>query len=155
MLIIKPVLQQGPDLDTIKLLFEEYSKGLDENLCFQSFDKELDDPLYKYSPPKGALFLAFFNEKPAGCIAIQPLDEGVCEMKRLYVRESFRKLGIADELVIFSLKKATEIGYKTMVLDTLERLQPALKLYLKHEFVVTDAYYQNPLPGVVYMKKTL
>jgi putative acetyltransferase len=156
MLFIQPVLQAGPDLDTIKLLFKEYIEELDENLGFQSFDKELENPLLKYGALKGALFLAFFNEKPAACIALQPLeDEGVCEMKRLFVRQPFRKFGIADELVTILLKEAKAMDYKRMVLDTLERLQPAIKLYLKHGFSITSAYYQNPLPGVVFMEKTL
>jgi GNAT superfamily N-acetyltransferase len=53
------------------------------------------------------------------------------------------------------MKRAKETGYKKMVLDTLERLQPAIQLYLKHGFANTSAYYQNPLPGVVFMEKVL
>ena len=40
-------------------------------------------------------------------------------------------------------------------LDTLERLQAALKLYIKFGFETVTAYYDNPLPGVVYMQKEL
>ena len=156
MIKIQPVTQESLELELIKILFGEYSAGLNENLCFQSFDEELQNPLKKYGEPKGALFIAFCNNEPAGCIALQPLQENsVCEMKRLYVRERFRKLGLADKLVNILLEIAKEKGYKKMVLDTLERLQPAIKLYLKHGFNNTSAYYSNPLPGVVYMEKDL
>ncbi len=143
-------------LDEIRMLFKEYLEELNEDLCFQRTDEELVSPLKKYSPPDKSLLLAYINDTPAGCIALQPLkEEGVCEMKRLYVRPGYRGKGIADTLVEKLLVEAKQKGYKKMVLDTLERLQPAIKLYIKHGFVNTSAYYQNPLPGVVYMQRSL
>jgi ribosomal protein S18 acetylase RimI-like enzyme len=53
------------------------------------------------------------------------------------------------------LNEAKKTGYKKMVLDTLERLQPAIRLYCKHGFINTSAYYENPLANVVYMEKVL
>lgn len=156
MLSIHFIKENSVEIDVIKELFAEYSKSLDENLCFQNFDKELSDPLKKYGEPMGCLLLAYWNNEPAGCVALQPLaKEGVCEMKRLFVRDSYRKLGIADELVKTVLVEAIKKNYNKMVLDTLERLKPAIQLYTKHGFVNTSAYYENPLSGVVYMQKEL
>lgn len=156
MLALQHVTTNGEGLNIIRTLFGEYSKGLNENLCFQSFDEELQDPLKKYGEPKGSLLLALWNMEPAGCGALQPIYEnGVCEMKRLYVRHNHRKHGIGGELVKVLLTEAKEKGYNKMVLDTLERLQPAIKLYEKYGFKNTSAYYKNPLPGVVYMEKML
>jgi putative acetyltransferase len=156
MISIRQVHQESQELDMIKMLFKEYSDGLNENLCFQRFDDELNDPLKKYGEPAGAVFIAYHKGKPAGCIALQALKEaGVCEMKRLYVRQDFRRLQIADLLVQTLLEKAKALGYTKMVLDTLERLQPAIKLYEKHGFHNTSAYYENPLSGVVYMEREL
>lgn len=144
------------ELETARELFVEYAKELDENLRFQSFDEELKDPLKKYGEPGGCLVLAYFDDQPAGCIALQPLkQEGVCEMKRLYVRPQFRKLGIGDQLVKLVLQAGKEKGYVKMVLDTLKKLQAAIKLYTKFGFKATSAYYQNPLEGVVYMEREL
>ncbi|MDB5247695.1 MAG: hypothetical protein JWQ40_2089 [Segetibacter sp.] len=156
MLTIKSIINNSDQLNIIRSLFKEYSTGLNENLCFQSFDEELENPLKKYGPPKGSLFLAYWNNEPAGCIALQPLQEAhTCEMKRLYVRPEYRKHGIGEQLVKVLLEAANEKGYKKMVLDTLERLQPAIKLYLKYGFENTSAYYKNPLPSVVYMERRL
>jgi len=149
-------IEDEKDLDEVRILFKEYLEELNENLCFQHTDEELVSPLKKYGQPHGSLLLAYINDKPAGCIALQHLkEEGVCEMKRLYVRLGYRGKGIADALVEKLLSEAKQKGYKKMVLDTLERLQPAIKLYAKHGFVNTSAYYHNPLPGVVYMEKML
>jgi len=156
MLDIQKVTTEGPALESIKSLFKAYLGELNEDLCFQSFDSEIDNPLYKYSAPTGALFIAYYNAIPIGCIALQPLQEPqTCEMKRLYVAPDYRKLGVGDALVKELLQEAQTLGYTTMKLDTLERLQAAIKLYLKFGFETVTAYYDNPLPSVVYMQKKL
>jgi putative acetyltransferase len=156
MLDIQKVTTQGPGLESIKMLFKAYLQELNEDLCFQSFDSEIDNPLYKYSAPTGALFIATYNATPVGCIALQPLLEAhTCEMKRLYVVPEYRNLKIGDALVKSLLQEAQLLGYTTMKLDTLERLQAAIQLYQKFGFETVTAYYDNPLPSVVYMQKDL
>lgn len=156
MLDIQKVTTEGPALESIKSLFKAYLTELNEDLCFQSFDSEIDNPLYKYSAPTGALFIAYYNAIPVGCIALQPLQEPqTCEMKRLYVDPEYRNLKIGDALVKTLLQEAQSLGYTTMKLDTLERLQAAINLYLKFGFETVTAYYDNPLPSVVYMQKKL
>lgn len=151
---IQHISEENPQLLTIKQLFGEYLTELNEDLCFQHFDEELDNPLLKYGPPKGCLLLALWKGETAGCVALQPIDQpGVCEMKRLYVKPAFRKHGIGDELVKQILANAISLGYKKIVLDTLSRLVPAINLYEKYGFVHTSAYYDNPLQKVVYMEK--
>ena len=144
------------NLDTVRDLFSAYVAELGEDLCFQNFDEELADPLKKYGPPKGSLILAYWHGDPAGCVAMQPLPhDGVCEMKRLYIKPEYRDYKISDTLVNQIEKDAIERGYTKMVLDTLDRLHPAIQLYTKHGFKITEAYYLNPLPKVVYMEKEL
>lgn len=156
MLDIQKVITEGPALESVKDLFRAYLGELNEDLCFQSFDTEIDNPLYKYSAPVGALFIAFYNAMPVGCIALQPLQEAhTCEMKRLYVVPDYRKIGVADALVKALLQEAQSLGYTSMKLDTLERLQAAIQLYQKFGFETVTAYYDNPLPNVVYMQKKL
>ena len=156
MLQLIHITEASADLEQVVLLFQEYAADLNENLCFQSFDAELQDPLKKYGPPNGALYLAYWNQEPAGCIALQPLTSpGICEMKRLYLKPAYRKLGLGKLLVSTILNKAIELGYRSMRLDTLEKLQPAIRLYESYGFIQTNAYYENPLEGVVYMEKLL
>lgn len=153
---IKKIITEGEELDDIRRLFAAYEADLGENLCFQGFAAELDNPLAKYGTPGGALFLAAEENEPVGCIALQPLaEEGACEMKRLYVLPAFRGRGIGEQLVTHLLTEARVMGYQTMKLDTLNRLQSAIKMYHAFGFTDTSAYYQNPLPGVKYMEKRL
>ncbi len=155
MVTIVQITENGEALDAAIQLFKDYAAELNADLCFQSFDAELTDPLKKYGPPSGALFLAYYNQLPVGCIALQPLSDGSCEMKHLYVQPTHRKHKIAEALVQQLLTTAKSLGYNTMKLDTLDRLQPAIHLYKKFGFTETTAYYANPLPEVVYMEKQL
>ena len=156
MLRIKHIIEEGQDLNDIRELFREYEKELDENICFQSFEDELKDPLKKYGPPSGDLILAYWDDEVAGCIALTKMkEEDACEMKRLYVRPVFRKNKIGRILIDDLLASAKERKYRIMRLDTFEKLQPAVHLYQQYGFKNISAYYDNPLNGVVYMQKEL
>lgn len=156
MLHIKHIIEEGKELDIIRDLFREYEKELNEDICFQSFEEELKDPLKKYGLPDGDLMLAYWNDEIAGCIALKKMKEtGSCEMKRLYVRPAFRKNKIGRILIEELLNSANERSYKKMRLDTFEKLQAAVHLYKQFGFENISAYYNNPLKGVVYMEKKL
>lgn len=148
--------QSEEDLLTIRTLFREYQHGLGVDLCFQGFEEELAKLPGVYSRPLGCLLLAEGPDgAPAACIALKPLEPGTCEIKRLYVRDSARGSGLGRTLVNRLLEEAKAIGYKRMKLDTLARLEPALKLYESLGFVRTQAYNVNPESDVVYMVKDL
>ena len=155
MLRIEHITREGPELETVRSLFREYEAELDENLCFQSFELELATPLEKYGPPRGDIILAWWDDEVAGCIALKPLKNDVCEMKRLYVKPPLRKNKIGEHLVNELISSARNKGFKVMRLDTLHKLQPAIRLYEKYGFENISAYYDNPLSGVVYMQKNL
>jgi len=142
-------------LDHIRNLFGEYEQFLGVDLCFQEFEAELASLPGKYAPPDGRLVLATEGGEAAGCVAIRKLDDGVCEMKRLYVRPEFRSRGLGRRLAREMIVQTAEAGYATMRLDTLDRLIEAMKLYESLGFRRTEPYYDNPLDGVVYWELLL
>ncbi|MCB2145260.1 MAG: GNAT family N-acetyltransferase [Deltaproteobacteria bacterium] len=142
-------------IQTLRELFREYEAFLQVDLCFQRFEEELASLPGKYAPPQGALLLATASGKAAGCVAMRPHDAGVCEMKRLYVRPAYLRQGIGKKLALSVIERAGEAGYARMRLDTLEKLGPALSLYAALGFQKCPPYYENPLPGVIYMERTL
>lgn len=156
MLYIKHIIEEGDELNSIRDLFREYEKELNEDICFQSFEAELTNPLKKYGPPSGDLLLAYYEEEVAGCIAFTKTNEvGVCEMKRLYVRPAFRKNKIGRILIEELLDSAKGRNYQKIRLDTFDKLQSAVHLYKQFGFQNIPPYYNNPLQGVVYMEKQL
>ena len=138
-------------------LFREYETWLNMSLCFQGFEEELATLPGKYAPPEGRLLLAYSDDNLAGCIALRALNkDGVCEMKRLFVREGFRGQKIGVDLVQRVIDDAREIGYSKMRLDTHpEKMGKAVELYRSHGFVEIPPYYENPHNGVLFMELAL
>ena len=141
----------------IKKLFLEYRVELGQDLCFQDFDDELKNIPGKYNLPNGELLL-IYDEKSkvfAGCVGLRKFKDNICEMKRLFVRPQYRKHGYGKLLTEHIISIAKKLKYKFMILDSLEELKPAICLYKSFGFTIINAYYENPLDGVVYMRKEL
>lgn len=137
-------------------LFREYETWFGLDLCFQGFEAELAALPGKYAPPAGRLLLAYSDDKLAGCIAMREIEDGVCEMKRLFVRDEFRGARIGVALIEKLITDAREIGYKKMRLDTFPpKMGKAVSLYASHGFVAIPRYYDNPHEGVLFMELTL
>ncbi len=140
----------------VRELFLEYAWSLNFSLCFQSFDQELASLPGDYAPPSGRLLLAEFNDQRAGCVAMHRLADGICEMKRLYVRSEFRGLKIGRRLAEAVIAEARAVGYQRMRLDTVAPLmQEAVRLYRELGFYEIPAYRPNPMPGTLYMELAL
>lgn len=142
-------------LSTARVLFREYADEIEVDLCFQDFDRELAGLPGRYAPPTGRLILAFEGSEPAGCIALRAIGDGICEMKRLYVRPSFRRQSLGRRLAEAILAAACGEKYKFMRLDTLQSMHDAIALYESLGFQRIPAYYDNPIPGVVFFELAL
>src|SRR5258705_1623213 len=116
-------------------LFEEYANSLGFSLCFQNFDKELAGLPGDYAPPGGRLLLAEYDHQLAGCVAFHRFDDTACEMKRLYIRPSFRGLGLGRTLAERILAEAAGIGFERVRLDTVAGvMDDAIALYRRLGF---------------------
>lgn len=137
-------------------LFREYEAWLGLDLCFQGFEQELAGLPGKYIPPSGRLYLAYVDNQLAGCIAMRALDDGVCEMKRLFVRQGFRGARVGVQLIERLIEEARAEGYERMRLDTFPpKMGKAVSLYESHGFRPIPAYYNNPNDGVLFMELEL
>ena len=148
-------IETQEDLEEVKNLFREYAAFLQVDLCFQGFENELAKLPSKYAEPEGSIFLAKVNGQTAGCVAFWKLEDGVCEMKRLYVKPEFQGLGLGKQLANIVIDEAKNKGYATMKLDTLRRLESANYLYNLLDFQETKPYNFNPEADIVYYEKAL
>jgi len=139
-----------------RTLFREYEAWLGMSLCFQNFEKEVAELPGGYAPPSGRLYLAYVDERLAGCIAMRKLEDGVCEMKRLFVRDGFRGARVGVQLIERLIDEAKKENYRSMRLDTFPpKMGKAVSLYESHGFRSIPAYYNNPHEGVLFMELDL
>jgi GNAT superfamily N-acetyltransferase len=143
------------DLTAVRGLFQEYSDSLDFELDFQDFREELATLPGKYAPPLGSILVARENGETVGCVAVRPLGEEICEMKRLYVKPAHRGKRLGRELALAIIEEAKRLGYKAMRLDTVVAMKEASALYRCLGFQPIDAYCFNPLPDAMYFELKL
>jgi putative acetyltransferase len=144
--------ETNDDIQNARSLFEEYASSLDFELDFQGFKDELTNLPGDYTPPDGRLLLAFREGKLAGCVALRRIENGICEMKRLFVRPEFQGQRIGRLLAEAIIGEARRLGYICMRLDTVPVMERARTLYSSLGFRVIPAYRYNPIPGAVFME---
>lgn len=144
------------DLRAVADLFKGYAASLPVDLDYQDFATELAGLPGKYAEPKGALLLARDEVgEPLGCIALRPLDEGVCEMKRLFLVPEARGMGLGRALAEAIIVAARDCGYRELRLDTLPSMTSAIALYEALGFERIDPYYAPTPHGTVFMALAL
>ena len=146
----------GQHIEDARALFGEYETWLGMSLCFQNFEEEVATLPGRYASLGGRLYVAYDEGEPIGCIALRGIAAGVCEMKRLYLRDAARGKGVGLRLIEQVLADAREIGYEKMRLDTYPpKMGKAVSLYESHGFHTIDPYYENPHGDTLFMEKDL
>ena len=149
-------LIEATSLNDYKLaveLFKEYASYIKIDLAFQNFSKEIGNLEAQYSKPKGNIFLAYKDQSnPVGCFGIREFKGETCELKRMYLKNEARGLGIGKLMLKKAIETGKELGYNKMRLDTLSTMQSAIRMYKQAGFYEIPAYRFNPLEGAKYFE---
>ena len=94
--------------------------------------------------PDGGLWVARVEGKGAGCVALGRLDDHIAELRTLYVRPTYRGLGIGRKLVETALAEARALHYSHVRLDTLFFMEDAQRLYRAFGFCEIEPYVELP-----------
>ena len=149
------VAESPGDLAVVRQLWLEYWESLGLTMDFQAFGDELLGLPGAYGAEGGALLLALSSSEPAGTIAMRRLEGTSGEIKRLYLRQKFRGLGLGRRLLESVIHRATTVSYDFLYADTLPSMMEALSLYQKVGFERVEAYCNTPTPGAIYLKLRL
>ena len=110
----------------------------------ESWFEEMRDIEKIYAPPEGAVLLARVDGAPAGFVMMRKISEGICEMKRLFVRETARGADVGRHLSEKLIEIARECGYRNMCLDVGFRQVEARALYASLGFKQIPPYKTMP-----------
>jgi ribosomal protein S18 acetylase RimI-like enzyme len=154
------LVERGENLELVRVLLEEYlaSREFEDSIFpqeVQAFQKQLSELPAEFAVPSGCLFLAMYGKLPAGCVGLRDLGNGICEMKRLYVRPEFRGLKIGRKLMESIIAEARRMGYSAIRGDTIPSMQAAQVLYASLGFKEIGPYRYNPIEGVKFMELKL
>jgi ribosomal protein S18 acetylase RimI-like enzyme len=142
-----PRVAVADDVELVRTLFREYADSLGVDLSFQGFADELA------ALPEGYDVLLVGGSD--GCVGVRPFADGICEMKRLYVRPSARGSGLGRTLALAAIESARGLGYRSMRLDTMPAMGAAQALYGTLGFVEIPPYRHNPVAGARFMELDL
>ncbi|MDP1818376.1 MAG: GNAT family N-acetyltransferase [Acidimicrobiales bacterium] len=117
---------------------------------FQDLDREMTHLSEEYGPPSGRALLASVDGADVGFAGMRRFDEGIAELKRMYVDPPCRGAGVGRALAVAAVDAARALGYRRLVLDTVSRMTAAIAIYEGLGFTPIPPYRHNPLPDAAY-----
>ena len=111
-----------------------------------------------YGPPNGRAFVASHGNEIRACGAFRRLEDGTCEMKRVFVPERFRGTGLGRGLCAALIASAREDDFRLMKLDTGVLMNEAIAMYRSLGFGECAAYIDYPArlkPYLVFLELRL
>jgi ribosomal protein S18 acetylase RimI-like enzyme len=143
------------DFEKCKTIIVEYLDILGIDLAYMNLPDEFAKMPMMYGANEGAFFYALDNKEIVGCVGVRRVEDEIAELKRLYVRDSYRGYKIGVTLLEKALESARNLGYKKIRLDVIPSLQKAKELYISYGFYQITPYFSNPVAGTTYMEKLL
>ncbi len=123
-------------MELIIKVLSEYDLQFDP----QGVDRDLSDIEKNYFRKGGLLEIMETPEGAIiGCVGLYPLQNGICELRKMYLLPEFRGRGLGKFLLERMLRKGRQLGFHKMVLETASVLKRAVALYEKYGFKPVDA----------------
>jgi len=128
--------------DSLNSDFQELVKLLDADLRIRDGADHIFYAQFNKIDAIKNVLVAYLDNVPVGCGAFKPFSEGAVEIKRMFVEQDYRGKGIAQQILSSLEKWASELGYKTAVLETGQKQQEAIQLYHKAGYMNIPNYGQ-------------
>lgn len=111
-----------------------------------TYGGEETDPL---SIDDAAVFIVAYDDGiPAGCGGLRILEDGVAEVKRMYVTPAYRGTGVAPDVLHALEAAAHELTVARLVLETADRLKASIRFYEREGFERIESF--GPYVDVPY-----
>ena len=146
------------DLAEIEVLMREYliwaaeetEKQFSELLDVEELIRHSKQDMHLFLSESGRLLIVKVDGKVAGMGFLKGIKDGVCEIKRMYVRPGNRGLGLGRKILQALIDSAKEIGYIRVLLDSEKYMHAAHDLYRSCGFKETSAYSETEMNPEYY-----
>jgi putative acetyltransferase len=144
------ILDSAPSIELVRELFEEYSQQIGVDLCVQNFEAELAGLPGNYD----VILVAHDGDSVAGCVGVRAFRKawGTAELKRLYVRQAYRGMGLGRQLTQAAIREASGRGYEWLRLDTLASMTAAIAMYRAMGFEEVAPVGTAEFPGQLFFR---
>ena len=118
---------------------------------FESSEADLQDIEATY-PQSGGMFKLVEDTEGdlLGTFAVQRLDDETCKLRKMYLVPEVRGLGLGRYMLGQAIRDARELGFKTMILETVSVLEDAIRLYTRAGFAPARQDAGSPRCDQVY-----
>jgi ribosomal protein S18 acetylase RimI-like enzyme len=152
------------DLETVRRLFQDYRRWIADHRDTRRSAAarvrtglgEIDDLISElpgaYGPPRGEVVLARVGTVVVACLALREIEPKIGDIKRVYVREDHRGPVFGPRLTRALLKRARELGYERVRVDTLPTMAAAIEFYPAMGFEPIDPYWSHPVAGARFFE---
>jgi DNA-binding MarR family transcriptional regulator/ribosomal protein S18 acetylase RimI-like enzyme len=121
--------------------FEELNRrfeaGFDPDASLPAEDGDL-------VPPAGAFLVGFIDGEPVACGAVKTIGAGVGSLKRMWVADDVRGLGIGRRMLEALEAEARTLGLRTLRLETNRALAEAITLYRQSGYQEVERFNDDP-----------
>ena len=129
---------------------EETEKQFSELLDVEELIRHSKQDMHLFLSESGRLLIVKVDGKVAGMGFLKGIKDGVCEIKRMYVRPGNRGLGLGRKILQALIDSAKEIGYIRVLLDSEKYMHAAHDLYRSCGFKETSAYSETEMNPEYY-----
>ncbi len=104
------------------------------------------DDFTRIPPSEGILYMLDLEDTVVGMGALKKLEEGVGEIKRMYIRPKYRGRGYGKRMLERLIQKAQELGYSTLRLETADFSETAHHIYRDAGFKEIEGFHGGETP---------
>jgi GNAT superfamily N-acetyltransferase len=104
-------------------------------------------------PPRGAFLVATVEGEPVACGAVKTIAPGVGSLKRMWVADSVRGLGLGRRVLTALEYEARALGLVTLRLETNRALVEAIRLYRTAGYVEVPPFNDDPYANHWFEKR--
>ena len=125
---------EASDQDAVWQLHVDGLKQTGSYIDNRKYDEDMLDIKGTYLNNGGEFFVASLDNKVVGMGGLLKMDNEIAEVKRMRVNIDYQKKGIGSLILESLIKRARELGFKKLELDTTENMHAAKRLYEGHGF---------------------